>query len=61
MTTRCVVVERPTEYQELLLRHGIAYTGGNAWTGVHDTWLRPSGSTCRAGRPPTTPRMRRRC
>jgi hypothetical protein len=22
MTTRCVVVERPTEYQELLLRHG---------------------------------------
>jgi hypothetical protein len=25
---------------KLLLRHGIVYTGGRAWTGVHDAWLR---------------------
>jgi transposase len=25
---------------KLLLRHGIVYSGGNAWTGVHDRWLR---------------------
>lgn len=25
---------------KLLLRHGIVYYGGNAWTGVHDVWLR---------------------
>lgn len=25
---------------KLLLRHGIVYYGGKAWTGVHDTWLR---------------------
>lgn len=25
---------------KLLLRHGIVYYGGAAWTGVHDTWLR---------------------
>ena len=25
---------------KLLLRQGIVYSGGNAWTGVHDTWLR---------------------
>jgi len=25
---------------KLLLRHGIVYFGGNAWTGKHDTWLR---------------------
>ncbi|MEJ7705616.1 MAG: IS110 family transposase [Geodermatophilaceae bacterium] len=25
---------------KLLLRHGIVYSGGQAWTGVHDTWLR---------------------
>ncbi len=25
---------------KLLLRQGIVYDGGNAWTGVHDTWLR---------------------
>jgi len=25
---------------KLLLRHGIVYYGGNAWTGVHDAWLR---------------------
>lgn len=24
---------------KLLLRHGIAYSGGQAWTGVHHTWL----------------------
>lgn len=25
---------------KLLLRHGIVYDGGAAWTGKHDTWLR---------------------
>ena len=25
---------------KLLLRHGIVYSGGKAWTGVHDVWLR---------------------
>jgi transposase len=25
---------------KLLLRHGIVYSGGNAWTGKHDSWLR---------------------
>ncbi len=25
---------------KLLLRHGIVYSGGNAWTGVHEQWLR---------------------
>jgi transposase len=25
---------------KLLLRHGIVYCGGRAWTGVHETWLR---------------------
>jgi transposase len=24
----------------LLLRHGIVYSGGQGWTGVHDAWLR---------------------
>ncbi len=24
----------------LLLRRGIVYSGGKAWTGVHDRWLR---------------------
>ena len=25
---------------KLLLRHGIVYTGGKPWTGIHDVWLR---------------------
>jgi len=25
---------------KLLLRHGVVYYGGTAWTGKHDTWLR---------------------
>ncbi len=25
---------------KLLLRHGIVYSGGRAWTGAHDLWLR---------------------
>jgi hypothetical protein len=25
---------------KLLLRHGIVYYGGHAWTSRHDTWLR---------------------
>ena len=25
---------------KLLLRHGLVYSGGAAWTGRHDVWLR---------------------
>jgi len=25
---------------KLLLRNGIVYSGGRAWTGQHDAWLR---------------------
>jgi transposase len=25
---------------KLLLRHGVVYSGGRAWTGVHESWLR---------------------
>lgn len=28
---------------KLLLRHGQVYTGGKAWTGAHDVWLRQVG------------------
>lgn len=38
---------------KLLLRHGIVYSGGTAWTGKHDTWLRRealAGLTQRATR-----------
>jgi len=28
---------------KLLLRYGIVYYGGTAWTGVHDRWLRQQG------------------
>jgi transposase len=28
---------------KLLLRQGIVYSGGKAWTGAHDTWLRQVG------------------
>jgi transposase len=27
---------------KLLLRHGIVYSGGKAWTQAHDVWLRQS-------------------
>jgi transposase len=29
---------------KLLLRHGLIYSGGAAWTGPHDRWLRQQGS-----------------
>jgi transposase len=32
---------------KLLLRHGIVYCGGRAWTGVHETWLRQQHFTQR--------------
>jgi len=32
---------------KLLLRHGIVYCGGKAWTGVHQTWLRGQQFTAR--------------
>ncbi len=28
---------------KLLLRNGVGYYGGTAWTGVHDRWLRQQG------------------
>ena len=37
---------------KLLLRHGIVYYGGEAWTGKHDTWLRHQAlPQLSAGRP----------
>lgn len=30
---------------KLLLRHGIVYYGGHAWTGTHDRWLRTDAVT----------------
>jgi transposase len=29
---------------KLLLRHGIVYSGGHAWTGAHDAWLHGQGA-----------------
>ena len=29
---------------KLLLRHGIVYSGGQAWTGRHDCWLRAAAA-----------------
>jgi transposase len=29
---------------KLLLRQGYVYSGGHAWTGAHDTWLRRTGA-----------------
>ena len=40
---------------KLLLRQGIVYSGGKAWTGKHELWLRPNVSTSAACRWPTTP------
>jgi hypothetical protein len=34
---------------KLLLRHGIVYYGGNAWTGKHDIWLRTSRGALDSG------------
>jgi transposase len=31
---------------KLLLRHGIVYCGGDAWTGKHDLWLRTEALSC---------------
>ena len=33
---------------KLLLRHGIVYSGGDAWTGKHDVWLRRSAALQRS-------------
>ena len=35
---------------KLLLRHGIVYYGGHAWTGKHETWLRQQRFESRAVR-----------
>ena len=36
---------------KLLLRHGIVYYGGKAWTGTHDAWLRRAARSTHAGDP----------
>ena len=37
---RRVLMRARHRLSKLLLRQGIVYYGGNAWTGKHDTWLR---------------------
>lgn len=39
---------------KLLLRKGIVYYGGKAWTAKHKTWLRPTASTNLSCSWPTT-------
>ena len=42
------LMRAPHRLSKLLLRQGIVYAGGQAWTGAHDTWLRwPSSSSHR--------------
>lgn len=36
---------------KLLLRHGIVYAGGDAWTGKHDQWLRAAAGPALTSRP----------
>ncbi|UUZ44680.1 hypothetical protein LP422_20575 [Janibacter limosus] len=35
---------------KLLLRHGVVYYGGAAWTGKHDVWLRQEALSQLTGR-----------
>lgn len=35
---------------KLLLRHGLVYDGGQAWTGKHDAWLRSEAASQLSGR-----------
>ena len=44
---------------KLLLRQGIVYSGGQAWTGAHDVWLRRNGSTRPGGAADLRVRLRR--
>ncbi len=37
---RMVLMSARHRLGKLLLRHGIVYDGGDAWTGAHDAWLR---------------------
>jgi hypothetical protein len=39
---------------KLLLRHGRVYSGGHAWNGVHEVWLRRNVSTTSTPQPPLT-------
>ena len=39
---------------KLLLRQGIVYSGGQAWTGAHDVWLRRTGRSSTRRRPRLT-------
>ena len=38
--TRVDLMRARHRLSKLLLRHGIVYCGGRAWTGVHERWLR---------------------
>jgi len=44
---------------KLLLRQGIVYYGGRAWTGKHELWLRTQRFDIRACSRPTTPPLTR--
>jgi transposase len=37
---RCDLMRSRHRLSKLLLRHGIVYSGGSTWNGVHETWLR---------------------
>src|SRR3954454_21543528 len=37
---RCDLMQARHRLAKLLLRQGIIYSGGRAWTGAHDVWLR---------------------
>ena len=45
---------------KLLLRHGIVYYGGDAWTGKHDAWLRQRRARAAGRRDPVGLRRRLR-
>ena len=45
---------------KLLLRHGIVYYGGHAWTGKHDAWLRARGAQLDCAGDPADLRLRLR-
>ena len=45
---------------KLLLRQGFVYSGGQAWTGAHDVWLRQAGRAARRSGDPADLRVRLR-
>ena len=43
------LMRAPHRLSKLLLRQGIVYSGGRAWTGAHNTWLRRVTASHEAG------------